>query len=278
MRNSIIAVLAVVLLAHASGGSVQTARAQQVPIEPTPLRSIVLHDSVGVDVDSSEAQHDRLFTTQRSFHSAQIFRDVDTVRPQVVRRVTRAAPPDEFPFAWTVADPGITRTHLFAIGGGFALHGFPHNAAFNMRLAALHTGLSFDSFAEGCFSVRAFLPWGITLGAETAKRVADAFVRYELRVIGGTRLFAGIGFGRTEHLVENVQSLAAVAARGLLLHAGIFIPLGVLAFEVSTNYCDVSEQHTQFRTHNTQSNTYELVDVWFDPSRSSLRLQLFVLF
>lgn len=203
----------------------------------------------------------------------------DAVRPRTMRTVTRAVDHDVLPFAWTVVDPGIPRRYMFAIGGGVAWHGFPRNGPFNAQLAELQTGLTFDGFSEGSFSVRAFLPWGITVGAETAKRVADLFVRCEMSVMGSVRIFGGIGYGRTEHMVENTQSVALTAARGLLLHAGIFVPLGALAIEVSTNYCDAPEQHDQFRNYRSQSNAYDdPVDVWFDPSRSSLRLQMFILF
>jgi hypothetical protein len=380
MRNSIIAVLAVVLLAHASGGSVQTAHAQQVAVERTPLCRIELHERVGAVIDRDEAQTYRLFTTQRNLHSVWMFRDldsvawaciarvgtlpdtlvrlsdpllvsmaqkidqwealqrgaafspnlppamqmvspisdddrdrihharmgaarprleptdavepaspapvtslpakaasVDTVRPRTMRTVSHAVDHDVLPFAWSVSAPDIPRRAMFGIGGGIGRHAFPRGGSGNARLAELQTGLVYDGFSEGSLSVRVFLPWGITLGAESAERVNDVFVRYELRVIGTARLFAGLGYGRTAHGYESSSHVTSFTAKGTLLHAGLFIEIGMLAIEASVSYCDADEVKDRYSDYDPNGTYAAPVDVWFDPTRSSFRLLLFIL-
>lgn len=86
MRNSVIAALAVALLAHACGGGIQTAHAQQAVVERAPLCAIVLHDRIGMVIERDEAQTYRLFTTQKTFRSAMIFRDADAVAWACIER------------------------------------------------------------------------------------------------------------------------------------------------------------------------------------------------
>lgn len=203
----------------------------------------------------------------------------DTVRQRTMRRVVRAPDPDVLPFAHSRPIPGIPRRHAwFAVGMGIGVNNFPDIGAANRQLQELQTSLTFRNSQTFMLGVRFRTPWFITVGAEFSGEASDVVVRYELEVFrGAPRLLAGVGYGSTKLRIENSSFIATADQKGLCLTAGLVLDVDIFSFEAGMYMTEAAELRTTGAPPPTSGGTLP-VDLFIDISRTSYRLQMFILF